>query len=264
MIDALKRSFLDLIRTPSDPPATFGEERSLLVFRAAPAYFQYLLLGWMARTLVAIMGLVVGIFVFGGGISLSGLVENRPWLGPWLAFATVAGVLLAIAGIVLSLARLRLDYELRWYKVTERGVRIREGVFTLREMTMTFANIQNTSISQGPLQRMLGIADIKLESAGGGGGAAEANSKGGVLMDMHTAYFRGVENAEEIRQILRNRMRDVQDAGLGDLDDAGDADAAPAPSPARIDAALLAELRGEASAFRAAAEHLATARGGAA
>ena len=52
----------------------------------------------------------------------------------------------------LTFALVRLDYELRWYIVTDRSLRIREGVTSLRESTMTFANIQHIAVRQGPLQ----------------------------------------------------------------------------------------------------------------
>jgi hypothetical protein len=53
---------------------------------------------------------------------------------------------------------------------------------------------------------------------------------------MHVAYFRGVDNAEEIRDLLREGVRLQRDAGLGDPDDErGDAGAAAAE--------LLAEAR---------------------
>ena len=46
-------------------------------------------------------------------------------------------------------------------------------VVKVREMTVTFANIQNAPVNQGPIQRALGIADLQVETAGGG--VAHAN-----------------------------------------------------------------------------------------
>ena len=44
-----------------------------------------------------------------------------------------------------ALALVRLDFEKRWYLVTDRSLRVREGVVNVREMTIMFANIQNIS-----------------------------------------------------------------------------------------------------------------------
>jgi uncharacterized membrane protein YdbT with pleckstrin-like domain len=131
---------------------------------------------------------------------------------------------IGIAGVffqmVFTLYLVRLDYELRWYIVTDRSIRIRAGVWDIREMTMTFANIQHASVSQGPLQRLLGISDVQVRTAGGGAGgdAADQHQKGAGEM-MHVAYFRGVDNAEEIKELIQERMRRFGDTGLGDPDD---------------------------------------------
>jgi membrane protein YdbS with pleckstrin-like domain len=116
----------------------------------------------------------------------------------------------------------RFDYELRWYIVTDRSLRIRHGLFAVREMTMAFANIQQIALRQGPLQRLLGIADVEVRTAGGGGAQA-AGSHGGHQGDGssgHLGLFRGVENAAEVRDLILARLRQWRDAGLGDPDDA--------------------------------------------
>lgn len=110
---------------------------------------------------------------------------------------------------------MRLEFEKRWYLVTDRSLRIREGVLTVREMTVTFANIQNISISQGPIQRLLGISDLVVETAGGGGSAQPA--KGGHIgPNFHMASFRGIDNAAEVRQLIEARLKKLKDSGLGD------------------------------------------------
>ena len=65
---------------------------------------------------------------------------------------------------------------------------------------MTFANIQNLSVQQGPLQRLFGIADLRVRTAGGGEREGGANERGETT-NMHLGYFRGVSNAGEIRDL---------------------------------------------------------------
>jgi len=43
---------------------------------------------------------------------------------------------------------------------------LREGVVVVREMSITFANIQNVAISQGSTQRVLDITDLRVVTAG--------------------------------------------------------------------------------------------------
>ena len=90
---------------------------------------------------------------------------------------------------LFPLAVLRLNFEKRWYVVTDRKLRVQEGVVHVREMTITFANIQNISVEQGPVQRMLDIADLKVETAGGG---LYRNPKH-PGQNMHAAFFRGID-----------------------------------------------------------------------
>ena len=83
---------------------------------------------------------------------------------------------------------------------------------------MSFANIQQVAVTQGPLQRALGIADVRVQSAGGGGGHGDAHH-GGQEDSLHTGVFHGVENANEIRDLILERLRLFRQAGLGDPDD---------------------------------------------
>ena len=87
---------------------------------------------------------------------------------------------------------------------------------------MTFANIQQITIRQGPLQRLLRIADLEVRSAGGGSGShyGEGSGHGGGTHSMHLGYFRGVENAGAIRDLMLERLRRWRDTGLGDPDEA--------------------------------------------
>jgi uncharacterized membrane protein YdbT with pleckstrin-like domain len=132
------------------------------------------------------------------------------------AFAIGIFVMQAAARLVL----LRIDIDQRWYLVSDRSLRIREGVVNMKEKTMTFANIQNVRIEQGPLQRLLGIADVQVRTAGGGGGGGgpkDQENPGG--KDLHIGYFRGVADAGAIRDAVLERLRRHADSGLGDPDD---------------------------------------------
>ncbi len=140
---------------------------------------------------------------------------------PW-AFPTataIESVLLIgfLASLPFTYALVRLDYELRWYLVTDRSLRIRHGVTKVHEITMSFANIQQVVVRQNPLQRLLGIADLEVQSAGGGAAATPEN---GFSDPLHSGVFHGVDNAIEIRDLILDRLRTFREVGLGDPDDA--------------------------------------------
>jgi hypothetical protein len=43
--------------------------------------------------------------------------------------------------------------------------RVRSGILNAHEITTTFANIQEVRLSAGPLQKLLGLADVEVHSA---------------------------------------------------------------------------------------------------
>jgi hypothetical protein len=129
----------------------------------------------------------------------------------------VAGFVLYLVQIPVTYALMRLDYEQRWYIVTDRSLRLRTGIWKVREMTMSFANLQQIAVSQGPLQRLLGLADVRVQSAGGG--SAQPGDPTPGQRSLHTGHFHAVDNAEEIRDLIVERLRLFRETGLGDPDE---------------------------------------------
>jgi membrane protein YdbS with pleckstrin-like domain len=166
------------------------------------------------------------------------------------------GVSLAVYCVQLPVTYLvlRLDYEQRWYLVTDRSLRLRSGVWSVRELTMSFANLQQITVSQGPLERLLGLADVCVQSAGGGG--AVAGHQGAQMASLHQGVFHAVENAHEIRDLIVERLRRFRETGLGDPDEVKPAASAPAPVTASASAneslPAARELLEEIRQFRAA------------
>ncbi len=136
------------------------------------------------------------------------------WALPLFVVLEVLAILFFFVQAVFTYVVLRLDYEQRWYVVTDRSLRIRSGVWSVWEMTMSFANLQQVVVTQGPLQRWLGLADLRVESAGGGGSAHSEMQ--GQKRSLHVGFFHGVGNAEEIRDLILARLRDFRQSGLGD------------------------------------------------
>ena len=248
MYEQLKSTLLWLLKVPPEPHDPMGDVHSLRVFRAAPGYLRYITIAWALWELAILLS---GLLLF---IALAVAAATGLAAIPVTALGVLAAlVFLAQAGI--SFFSLRLNYEMRWYKVTDRSLRIRAGVWNVHEMTMTFANVQNITISQGPLERLFGISDVKVDTAGGGGssGSHERSER----LNLHVATFRGVDNPEEIRDLMLQRLRRLRDAGLGDLDDAPALQGAPASDPAFGSTEALQALvafRDEARALRRAAE----------
>ena len=208
------RQFIErLLRIPRDPGPPPGDETSTRVFRAAPAYYQYLLLLWALKSLLALV--IVSLSMIGPVVGAVATMRQGHQSGFLLILIPMVVFPLLIAISLFALALVRLDFEKRWYVVTDRSLRVREGIVVVREMTVTFANIQNIAISQGPIQRLLGLADLRVDTAGGGA-VTQGRHPG---QNLHTAWLRGVNNADEVRQVIQERLRQFKDTGLGDHDD---------------------------------------------
>jgi hypothetical protein len=136
----------------------------------------------------------------------------------WIKLAETFGLFLFGLQFCWSLLAVRIDYSQRWYMVTDRSLRLRWGVVRIQETTMSFANLQQVSVHQGPLQRLLKLADVEVRSAGGGSGEDEKGSDD----SMHRSLFHAVENAPEIRDLILARLQRYRQAGLGEPDDAND------------------------------------------
>jgi uncharacterized membrane protein YdbT with pleckstrin-like domain len=215
MYNSFRQFCEGLLRIPHDPTPPPGDEAVTRIFRAAPNFYKYLLFIWGLRTCgtLLIICLPVGVPLIIAAVALSTQGKPSGWL---LLLIPVLVLVLVIFFRLFALAILRLDFEKRWYVITDRSLRIREGVVNVSEMTVNFANVQNLSISQGPIQRVLGIADLQVETAGGGGPRQE----GRTAQNLHIAKFRGIDNAHEVRELIQARLRHLKDAGLGDPDDA--------------------------------------------
>jgi Bacterial PH domain len=168
-----------------------------------------------------------------------------PQAFPLLWGIKIISFALYLLQIPLTYAVRRLDYELRWYMVTDRSLRLRSGVWKIAESTMSFANLQQVEVSQGPLQRLLGLADVKVQSAGGGEKRHQPQQD-----EMHVGYFRSVTNAPEIRDLILDLLRRFRDSGLGDPDEKSPPAPALEPRPASGPLEAARELLAETCALR--------------
>jgi membrane protein YdbS with pleckstrin-like domain len=213
MYEALKARLLWLLKVPPEPLDPMGDVRTLRVFRAAPGYWRYTAVGWLLTEVAILIGIVaadVPLAIVGSTSTIAGILVALVIVGTLVGYVIQLGI---------TYFSLRLNYEMRWYKVTDRSLRIRTGVWNVSEMTMTFDNIQNITVTQGPLERLFGISDVRVTTAGGGEAAAQKSGHG-VGQNLHLGVFRGVDNPDEIRDLMLVRLRKLRDTGLGDPTDA--------------------------------------------
>lgn len=188
-----------------------------------------------------------------GGDWRQAAARTPDWVFHLLWGLKVVGVGAYLVQLPITYAIRRLDYGQRWYVVTDRSLRLRTGIWSVREMTMSFANLQQVVVTQGPLQRLLRLADVQVQSAGGGGGGSSHAGHGATTGSLHTGHFHAVDNAEEIRDLITERLRRFRETGLGDPDEKRHV--APVAAQAAAGSATLVaakELLAEARMFRRA------------
>ncbi len=203
LVEWVKDAVLRLARVPADPHVPEGAEESVRVFNAGRNYFTWRMILWGLGNAATALGLAAA-FAFSFIPKLPPLVRAI-----WLAVEAGA-VGMFVASIPITYFLQRLNYEMRWYIVTDRSLRIRSGVVWLQEITMTFANIQGIRVNANPIERLLRLANVEVHSAGGGDTAHGEPSSG------HVGKFAGVDNAEAIRDLLVERLRVYRDSGLGE------------------------------------------------
>lgn len=202
MYEFAKHTVLRLFRAPSGPPeAPSGQHAELRIIRASPSFLRYRML-----TVYFTAGLIA-LGVLGTGVV--GFVAPPVWI------VTALLVVLFVPSLLLTYFSTRVDYDLRYYVLTDRSVRVREGAWNVEEKTITFANVQNVRVEQGPLERLFGFSNVRIDTAGGG--VVQAG-KHAVAMP-HGVTLAGLEQAGEIRDAILSKVRTRADAGVGDHDE---------------------------------------------
>lgn len=198
-------------RVPREAPMLPGVGgEAIRSFRPDPGYLRYLkVMFWIVLLVIDLLALLVWIII--AAVSpLAGAILFSPAL------------LIIIVPDLIAYVAIHLRYDTTWYVMSARSIRIRRGVWIIAETTITFENIQNISIHQGPLQRHFGIADIMLRTAGGGSAGPHGHGGGS-----HLGLIQGIADAPAIRDQIEARVRASRSAGLGDdKEPQGDVDSA--------------------------------------
>ena len=100
----------------------------------------------------------------------------RPSPFPVLVFDGLVGAYLLVTVFLYPL----IEYRQWGYIITEDRVEIRHGIFFLQTTVIPVIRVQHVTISQGPINRKLGISTIAINTASGVfkiEGLSDANAK---------------------------------------------------------------------------------------
>ena len=183
--------------TPPTLPTEAGETPD--AFKPTRGHLRYMKLEYLISMTVVSVAIFIGWVV---------LTIALWWVGLLLF---IPAALLVVAFWVVGYIALHLKYDTTWYVMTDRSLRIRRGIWVIREMTFTFENVQNVKVRQGPLQRMFGVSDLLVETAGAG---ADPSNHGGPALNQ--GVVQGVADAWALRDRVLAKLKTSQTAGFGD------------------------------------------------
>lgn len=144
------------------------------------------------------------------------LTPHRNLLGYYLLASLLLGPFFIIAMIPAWFRYRTLRYE-----VDAEGITMRWGILFRREVSLTYARIQDIQLTSNVVERWLGLARIQLQTASGNSGAEMT--------------LEGLREFDQIRDFLYERMRGVRGEALltgGDRRESAARVAAGAPATA--------------------------------
>lgn len=133
--------------------------------------------------------------------ALGALVFIVPWLIPMAVFGPpFLGIILlapALVILILVVAWIPLYYESITYRLTDSEIVWNRGVWFRMTGIVPYSRITNIDITQGPISRSLGIAALRIQTAG---------------YSSQTAPFQeikleGVTNFDQLRELIMSRVR---------------------------------------------------------
>lgn len=223
LLKLLKPLFLPLLKVDFTPPHL--PEGSSLVRSLKPSE------KWLGYRYLQTMFGFLNQFV-GFGIAIIALMAKLKGWGVALALLLFAVEFFVIG---LALVTTRVDFEVRHYLVGDRSLRVSQGAWKKEEVTLSYANVQNLEVTQGPLERMFGFKSLTISTAGSDNTPGQENS--------HLVTLVGLENADELRGLILNMLKQQRDTGLGE----------PMAAPVALPTNRLLEIRDAALSLREAA-----------
>jgi uncharacterized membrane protein YdbT with pleckstrin-like domain len=190
----------------------------------------------------------------GGARSLDRLPVTLQPHGNLLRYYLLTALLFG-PGFLIAVFPLWMRYRSLRYEVDAEGITMRWGVLFRREVSLTYARIQDIRLSSNVVERWLGLARVQLQTASGSASAEMT--------------IEGIRDVDAMRDFLYSRMRGVADGATGSRL-ARSAAAPPAAAVSAADTAgsadeldrLAATLQAVADEVRAMREHVTGNSGG--
>ena len=104
-------------------------------------------------------------------------------------------------GFIVLMPLLFFRYETMRFRFDAEGIHMRWGILFRRQINLTYARIQDIHLTSGFIQRWLGLADVRIQTASGSSDAEMT--------------IEGLLEFEAVRDFLYTRMRGYRDPTAG-------------------------------------------------
>jgi membrane protein YdbS with pleckstrin-like domain len=189
---------------------TFGPSRALM-FKKWLKIFLLLFLGWIAVwatlfSLTAVREIAVAVF------EPLGLLVVVGWGQFTLIYWLAVSVILAVAALYIYLYVSRIEYSvLGWEGEAMPEVYCRKGIINITKRHVPFRTITYVRTRRGPFDRILGIGNVMVETAGG---EVEPQASGLAALILRAVSggsgeerIEGIRFDEELRDFILRELR---------------------------------------------------------
>lgn len=144
-------------------------------------------------------------------------IDDLASAGEWVSRLWVQGILVLIAIAVVAVAYSALAWRMTSYAVDDESVRLHSGILFRQQRRARLDRLQAVDVVQPLVARLFGLAELKIEVAGGAGSGIRLG-------------FLRLDEAEQLRRELLARAAGVRVEARGEgagTDGGGPVDAAP-------------------------------------
>lgn len=211
--DTRLRNVSDAFTAALRPPTPIQGTQPIRLLRPGRRAHQWHWVKWLGAQLSALVGLVLVLTA----------IDVSEWLPPELGFVSFftrwddmgdyipeewrwLWITVTLGGFLtqfmLTLMTVWLEWRTIGYLVTDQGVQLRRGLWTTHETSLRYTHVQQVVFKQDAVQRLLGLADVALSTAGqrAGGDDDDEGKTRGLLRDLEAG------EARELVELVRARL----------------------------------------------------------
>ena len=211
--DTRLQNVSDAFTAALHPPTPIQGAQPIRLLRPGRRAHQWHWVKWLGAQLSALVGLVLVLTAIDvtewlppefGFVSFftrwddMGDYIPEEWRWLWIT-VTLGGFL---TQFMLTLTTVWLEWRTIGYLVTDQGVQLRRGLWTTHETSLRFSHVQQVVFKQDAVQRLLGLADVALSTAGqrAGDDDDDEGKTRGLLRDLEAG------EARELVELVRARL----------------------------------------------------------